>query len=124
MSPFLGNELPVPTEDGVGSDERGDFGEGASSDGFTSNRKSTTLIVGQPEPPVPELLPEDSILLSEILDDSILLAAHPSGECGHEDLPRLKDGGHPSIVARKRSIRKLSLAVQTGLSFPRIGSAE
>ena len=31
-SPLLGNELPVPTEDGVGSDERGNFGEGAPAE--------------------------------------------------------------------------------------------
>ncbi len=73
---------------------------------------------------MPELLPEDSVLLPQILDDRILLAAHPSSQGGDEDLPGLEDGGHPSIVARKRSIRKLSLAVQTGLFFPRIGSAE
>jgi hypothetical protein len=73
---------------------------------------------------VPELLPEDSILLSEILDDSVLLATHPAGQGGNEDLPGLKDGGHPSIAARQWSIRQLSLAVQVGLFFPRIGSAE
>ncbi len=114
----------MPTKDGVGSDKRSNFGEGASSDGLTSNRESAALSVGQSNSLVPELLPEDSILLSEILDDSILLAAHPAGEGGHEDLPGLKHGGHPSIVARQRSIRKLSLTVQTELFFPRIGSAE
>ncbi len=108
MGPLLGNELPMPPKDRVGSDKRSNFGEGASSDGLTSNRKSTTLIVGQPEPPVPELLPEDSILLSEILDDSVLLATHPAGQGGNEDLPRLKDGRHPQIVAERHGDRQLS----------------
>jgi hypothetical protein len=67
---------------------------------------------------------EDSVLLAEVLDDRILLAADPASQDGNEDLPGLKDGGHPSIVARQWSIRQLSLAVQVGLFFPRIGSAE
>jgi len=72
----------------------------ASSDGLTSNRESAALIIAQPESPVSELLSEDSVLLAEIFNDGILLAAQPSGERGHEDLPGLEDGGHPSIVAR------------------------
>ncbi len=43
---------------------------------------------------------------------------------GHEDLPGLKDGRHPSIVARQRNVRKLSLTVQAGLFFPGILSAD
>ena len=36
------------------------------------------------------------------------LAADPASEGGNEDLPGLKDGGHPSIAVRKCSIRQLS----------------
>ncbi len=85
--------------------------------------QSASLIIGQPESPATELLLENSVLLSEIFDDCVLLAADPTGERCHKDLPGLEDGGHPSIVAPKRSIRKLSLAVQTGLFFPGILSA-
>jgi hypothetical protein len=53
-----------------------------------------------------------------------MLAADPASQDGNEDLPGLKDSGHPSIVARQWRIRQLSLAVQVGLIFPRIGSAE
>jgi hypothetical protein len=35
----------MPTEDGVGSDERSDFGEGASPDGFAPDRKPATLSI-------------------------------------------------------------------------------
>jgi hypothetical protein len=114
----------MPPKDRVGSDKRSNFGEGASSDRFASHGQSASLIIGQPESSATELLLEDSVLFAEIFDDSVLLTAHPSGEGGHEDLPGLEDGGHPSIVARKRSIRKLSVAVQTGLFFPGILSAD
>ncbi len=124
VSPLLGNQLSVPTKDRVGRDERSDFGEGAAADGFAVDSKSATLIIGQSESSATELLLEDSVLFTEILDDRILLASDPSGYGGYEDLPRLKNDGHPVIVARPRSIRQLSLATQVGLFFPRIGSAE
>jgi len=44
-------------------------------------------------------LPEDSVLLAEVLDGRIPLAADPAGENDNKDLPGLKDDGHPSIVA-------------------------
>ncbi len=108
MGPLLGNELPVPTEDGVGSDERGDFGKGTAADCFASHGQSASLIIGQPESSATELLLENSVLLSEVFDDCILLAADPTGERSNEDLPGMEDGGHPQIVARQRSIRQLS----------------
>ncbi len=80
----------------------------------TSNREPAALIVGQPESPSPELLLEDSVLLSEILNDSVLLAAHPAGQGGNEDLPRLKDGGHRLILSTPRANRQLSAGWQTG----------
>jgi len=92
--------LSVPTKDGVRRDERSDFGEGASPNGLAADSKTTTLVVGQTESPSTKLLLEDAILLSEIIDDRVLLTANPTGERCHEDLPGLKDGGHPPIVAR------------------------
>ena len=105
----------MPTKDGVGSDERSNFGEGPSPNGLAPHGKSSALGVGQPEPSATELLLEDSILLAEIFDDRILLAADPAGQGGDEDLPRLENDGHPSIVARTT---EHSTAI-----FPGIGSA-
>jgi len=70
-------------------------------------------MIGQSEPCATELLLEDSVLLAEVLDDRILLAAHPPSQGGNEDLPGLKDGGHPSIVATPRNNRQLSAGGET-----------
>ena len=99
MGPLLGNELPVSTEDGVGSDERGNLGEGASANGLTTHGKSASLIVCQAKSSAAELLLQNTILLAEILNDRILLSGHPAGQGGDEDLPRLKDDGHQSIMS-------------------------
>ena len=71
-------------------------------------------MIGQSEPSATELLLEDSILFTEILDDRILLAADPASEGGNKDLPRLKDGGHRVIVATPRRNRQLSAGGETG----------
>ena len=124
MGPFLSNQLPVPTKNGVGSDKRRNFGEGPSPDCFAADCEPPPLIVSQLEPLATELLLEDTVLFLEIFDDCILMAADPAGHGGNKDLPRLEDGGHPLIVARQRNIRQLSLSAQVGLFFPGIGSAE
>jgi hypothetical protein len=67
---------------------------------------------------------EDSVLLSEVLDDCILLAADPAGQGGDEDLPRLQSDGHPQIVALTPSIGQLFHTVRFGLFFPGFCSIE
>ncbi len=94
--------------------ERSKLGERVSSYGLPADGKTATLLIGQPEWPATELLPEDSVLLPQILDDSVLLTAHPSGEGGHEDLPGLEDGGHRLILSTPRANRQLSAGWQTG----------
>ena len=84
----------MPTEDGIGCDERGNFGESASANGFAPNRKPATLSIGQAESPAPELLPENVILLSEVFDDGVLFTADPAGQGGNEDLSRLEHRCH------------------------------
>jgi hypothetical protein len=108
MRPLLCNKLPVPAKDGVRGDERSDFVEGAVADGFTPNRESASLVVGQSKSFATELLLENAILFSEIVDHVILLARYPSGHGGNEDLPRLENGRHPSIVANPAADRQLS----------------
>jgi len=85
----------MPTENGVGSDERRNFAESPSPDGLAPDGQSATLVVGQPESSATELLPENSVLLPEVFDDCVLVAADPASEGSHENLPGLKHGRHP-----------------------------
>jgi len=108
MRPLLCNKLPVPAKDGVRGDERSDFGEGAAADRLATHGKPSTLRVSQPKTLPPELLLEDAVFLSEILDDRILLASNPTGHRGYEDLPWLENGRHPLIVAMPTADQQLS----------------
>jgi hypothetical protein len=89
VGPLRSDELTVPSKNGVGCDERSDLVKGTPANGLAADRESAALIVVQPESFLPELLPEDFVLLSEILDDCVLLLADPAGQSGDEDLPRL-----------------------------------
>ncbi len=71
-------------------------------------------MIGQSELSPTELLLQDAVLLSEIVDDRILLAGNPSGHSGHEDLPWLEHDGHRLIVASRRNNRELSVGDETG----------
>ncbi len=88
----------MPAKDGVGCDERGNFGQGASSDGLSAESEPATLIIGQSESSATELLLEDSVFLSEVFDDRILLTADPACQRGNKDLPGLKNGGHRRML--------------------------
>ena len=89
----------MPTKDGIGSNERSNFGESPSPNGLAPYSKSSALTVRQSESSAIELLLEDSVLLTEKLDDRILLTSDPAGQGGNKDLPGLKDDCHPAIVA-------------------------
>ena len=107
VGPLLSNELPVPTQDGVGCDERCNLGESPSPNSFAAHGKPSPLRVGQSKSSSTELLLEDAVLFAEIVDDRILLACDPTGHGGYEDLPRL-DRRHPVIVATPTADQQLS----------------
>ena len=72
------------------------------------------LIIGQAELLATELLLENAVFFLKVFDDRILLTGDPTGHSSDEDLPGLKDGGHPSIVATPRNNRQLSAGGETG----------
>ncbi len=45
MGPLLGNELPMPTKDGVGSHERSNFDQGTSSNDLAADSEPASLII-------------------------------------------------------------------------------
>ena len=98
----------MPPEDGVGSDDGSDIHERPASEGLSPHRKPPPLGIGQPESSATELLLEDAILLPQIRDGGFLLSRDPAGHRGNENLPGLKNGGHPAIVAWGPGIGQLS----------------
>ncbi len=119
VRPLLGNQSPVPAKDGVGSDERCDFGESPSADRLAANGKPSPLGVSQSKSSSTELLLEDAVLFAEIVDDRILLAGDPTGHGGYEDLPGIEHRCHPVIVAGRVGHRSTAIDVMmSGLELP------
>ena len=85
---FLGDESPVPGQQGVGGDEAGKMVEGGTSDLFAFEGEAATLIIIEPRF-LAELFFEDTNLFLEIDDDILLVAVHPADDRGDEQDQRI-----------------------------------
>jgi hypothetical protein len=103
----------MPPEDGVGSDNRSNFVESLSPNGRAAYGKSAPLRVGEMETSTAELLLQDAVLFSQIIDDGVLMATDPPGEGSYGNLPGLEDRGHRPIVLTPRRNRQLFADDQT-----------
>ncbi len=91
---FLGDESPMPAEQRVGCDQRVDLSESLASERLGFRGQATTLRVRDARPPWPELLPKDSVLLLELVDDVALLLIDPAGHGDDEELQRVRKLAH------------------------------
>src|SRR5215469_1173722 len=76
---LLGDQLPVPSQQGLRRDDAGDLGKNSLSQRFGLYGQSPTLIVIEAHSPVTELFSKHSILLAKIFNDLELAAVHPAG---------------------------------------------
>src|SRR5215472_4089815 len=105
---FLGDQLPMPSQQGLGRDNAGDFGKNLSSQRFGLYGQSPALSVIKADSPATELFSKYPILLAKILNDLLLAVVHPPG---HSDQHK------PKWVDP-------SLRIQNPLSRPRSRSTE
>ena len=80
-----GNQPPVPAENRVRRDDAGDLRQNPPAEFLASHRESTALGVGQARWTWAKLLPEDRILLPEIIDHVFLVAVHPASGREYEE---------------------------------------
>ena len=80
-----GNQPPVPAENRVRRDDAGDLCQNPPAEFLASHRESTALGVGQAKWTWAKLLPEDPILLPEIIDHVFLVAVHPASGREYEE---------------------------------------
>ena len=80
-----GNQPPVPAENRVRCDDAGDLRQNPPAEFLASHRESTALGVGQAKWTWATLLPEDPILLPEIIDHVFLVVVHPASGREYEE---------------------------------------
>jgi hypothetical protein len=75
---FLGDQFPVPGQQGLRRDNAGDLSQNLPSQCFGSNGQSAALVVIEAHSPVAELS-KNTILLAKIINDLQLALVHPAG---------------------------------------------
>src|SRR5258706_7186442 len=64
--PLPRDEFPMPAQNRVGGDDRGDLPQPMTAQPMSVLGQSTTLLVGQPDPAATELRAEDTVLFEQI----------------------------------------------------------
>src|SRR6516162_8414839 len=77
---LLGDQLPVPSQQGLRRDNAGDLGKSLSSQRFGLYGQSPALIVIQAHAPTTELFSKHPILLAKIFNDLQVAVVHPPGD--------------------------------------------
>src|SRR5215831_6578304 len=100
---FLGDQFPVPGQQGLRRDNAGDLSQNLPSQCFGSNSQSAALVVIEAHSPVAELLSKNTILLAKIINDLQLALVHPAGDRDQQESEWVKDcRGPQSPLSRAR----------------------
>ena len=82
---LLGDQAPVPAEHRVRRDDACPLTHDPPAECLAWHRESSALGVGQAKRSRTQVLPEDAILLPEIVDAIFLVAVHPASQGQHEE---------------------------------------
>jgi hypothetical protein len=100
---LLGDQFPVPGQQGLRRDNGGDLSQNLPPQGFGSNGQSAALVVIEAHSPAAELLSKNAILLAKVINDLQLALIHPAGDSDQQESEWLKDSlGLQSPLSRAR----------------------
>jgi hypothetical protein len=100
---LLGDQFPVPGQQGLRRDNGGDLGQNPPPQGFGSNGQSAALVVIEAHSPAAELLSKNAILLAKVINDLQLALVHPAGDSDQQESEWVKDSlGLQSPLSRAR----------------------
>lgn len=69
------------------------------------------LVIGESEPPFPDLFRQDAVFFPEVVARDLLMAVDPAGQKRAQDLPGLENVGHErSAGDSERSSQLLAMA--------------
>jgi hypothetical protein len=91
----------MPSQQGLRSDDGGDFTEDATAEQLGFGCQAAALIVVQTESSSSELLAEHPVLLPKVIDRVALLLAQPSGDRNQQQSKRVKGSAHWVSLAAK-----------------------
>lgn len=86
--PLPRNQIAMPSENGVGRDERRNFSQHAASESLPQHGEPSALTIVQPEPLAAQLRLERAVLFAEEGDHIALLALKPAKQRRQQHLQR------------------------------------
>ena len=75
---FLSDQFSMPGQQSLPRDDGSHFLQQSVSQGFGLDGQSPPLIIVELQPPVAQLLPQNTVLLTQIIDDLVLAMIHPA----------------------------------------------
>ena len=84
----------MPPQEGVGCDEGLEVVQRPAIQGVCIRRQAATLRIGEPHPPLGQLLAKDAVFFVEIVDDVALLLVDPPGDGDDKETARPVEAGH------------------------------
>ena len=92
VRPLPRDKLPMPPQNCVGGDDRGDVAQCSASQSVPTHGQPTPFVIGQPQSPN-QLSSEDSILFDQVGHALLLPAVQPAGQ-NSEKQPRGREIDH------------------------------
>ena len=83
VRPFPRDQLPMPPENRVGRDDRGDLTESATAQPVSVHRQPTAFLIGQTDPAA-QVRAEDAVFFDQIGNRLLPLVGPPAGHRHHE----------------------------------------
>jgi hypothetical protein len=80
---LLGDQFPMPSQQGLRRDNGGDLGQNLPPQAFGPDGQSPALIVIEAQSPSTELLAQNPVFLAKVVNDLQLALIHPSGNGDH-----------------------------------------
>src|ERR1700674_420743 len=82
VRPLPRDQLPMPPENRVWRDDRGDLTQPPTSQPVPADGEPTPLVLAQPKAPATQLTPQDSVLFDQIGQGLLLLTIQPADQRG------------------------------------------
>ena len=103
----------MPAQNRIRRKQRADFIQSLATDRLALDRQAAPLVVTEQDAFLAELLFENCVLGSQILDHFLLLAIDPSGKDQDKQLPRLQNGFHRRLGDHAKPRRSLGVGAKS-----------
>jgi hypothetical protein len=114
---LLGDQLPVPSQQGLRRNNAGDLGKSSSSQRLGPYGQSPALIIIEAHSPATELFSKHPIFLAKIFNDLQLAVVHPPGD-GDEQKPEWVEHSlriQKPLLAKYRIFMHIQFSDHTGV---------